>query len=116
MLRLLVPALVAGAGGNAVMRPPPLPLPFPPPAFLILPPPLPLSPDLQLDMARLALQAEGHELELLAVVEGEVEEGAEGVQAISAAPTMMSAEARALFLQGDKSSGLAAWKVRGLVV
>ncbi|KAI3438723.1 hypothetical protein D9Q98_001143 [Chlorella vulgaris] len=65
-----------------------------------------------LDMARLALQAEGHELELLAVVEGEVEEGAEGVQAISAAPTMMSAEARALFLQGDKSSGLAAWKSR----
>ena len=66
-------------------------------------------------MAKLALQAEGHELELMAAVEGlEGEEGWEpvaGKQAISSEPTMMSQEARNLFLNGDKQSGLAAWKV-----
>ncbi|KAL4438007.1 hypothetical protein ABPG77_004228 [Micractinium sp. CCAP 211/92] len=71
-----------------------------------------------LDMAKLALQAEGHELELLAAVEGEGEEeegGAEGApakHAISTEPTMMSQEARNMFLNGDKDSGLAAWKSR----
>lgn len=69
-------------------------------------------------MAKLALQAEGHELELLAAVEGEGEEeeggpeGAPAKHAISSEPTMMSQEARNLFLNGDKDSGLAAWKVR----
>ncbi|KAL4425618.1 hypothetical protein ABPG75_009634 [Micractinium tetrahymenae] len=69
-----------------------------------------------LDMAKLALQAEGHELELLAAVEGEGEaedkEGAPAMAAISSEPTMMSQEARNLFLNGDKDSGLAAWKSR----
>lgn len=72
-----------------------------------------------LDMAKLALQAEGHELELLAAVEGEGEEeagpggeGAPAKHAISSEPTMMSQEARNLFLNGDKDSGLAAWKSR----
>lgn len=71
-------------------------------------------------MAKLALRAEGHELELLAAVEGEEEEeegaAAEGLPqaAVSVEPTMMSQEARTLFLSGDKDSGLAAWKVRGL--
>ena len=79
-------------------------------------------------MAKLALQAEGMELQLLAAVEGEGEEeedgdgGADGAQgggageaaarpAVSSEPTMMSQEARSLFLNGDKDSGLAAWKV-----
>lgn len=86
--------------------------PLPPPPFT----------HRQLDMAKLALQAEGHELELLAAVEGEEEEeegGADGAapakQAISSEPTMMSQEARNLFLNGDKDSGLAAWKVCGRV-
>ncbi|PSC67084.1 5 -3 exoribonuclease 1, partial [Micractinium conductrix] len=69
-----------------------------------------------LDMAKLALQAEGDELELLAAVEGEGEEdGEEGAlpkHAITSEPTMMSQEARNLFLNGDKDSGLAAWKRR----
>ena len=77
---------------------------------------------LQMDMAKMALQAEGHELELLAAVAGlEGEEGewqpVAAKQAISSEPTMMSQEARNLFLNGDKQSGLAAWKVgagRGL--
>jgi hypothetical protein len=65
-------------------------------------------------MAKLALQAEGHELELLAAVEGEgeEEEGAgPATQAVSSEPTMMSREARDMFLNGDKGSALAAWKV-----
>ena len=70
-------------------------------------------------MAKLALRAEGHELELLAAVEGFVgEAGWEPVAAklaISSEPTMMSQEARNLFLNGDKQSGLAAWKVGGAV-
>jgi hypothetical protein len=71
----------------------------------------------QLDMAKLALQQEGHELELLAAVEGEDEDAGDGeataaAPAISAEPTMMSQEARNLFLNGDKDQGLEAWKVR----
>lgn len=57
----------------------------------------------------------GHELELLAVVEGEAleeEEGVGGSATISQEPTMMSKEARNMFLMGDKQAGLAAWKKR----
>lgn len=36
--------------------------------------------------------------------------------AVSSEPTMMSQEARNLFLNGDKDSGLAAWKVRWFCV
>ena len=39
-------------------------------------------------------------------------EGALPKHAITSEPTMMSQEARNLFLNGDKDSGLAAWKVR----
>lgn len=46
-----------------------VPLPLQRSSRLFLP-----CPHLQLDMAKLALQAEGHELELLAAVEGEGEE------------------------------------------
>ena len=69
-------------------------------------------------MATLALRAEGKELELLAAVEGELvpgDDGAPAQHAVSSEPTMMSQEARNLFLNGDKNSGLAAWKVRGRV-
>jgi 5'-3' exoribonuclease 1 len=60
----------------------------------------------------------GHELELLAVVEGEGE--GEGLDLeprplAQMGPTMMSEEARALFLNnslGDKTAALAAWKKR----
>lgn len=37
--------------------------------------------------------------------------GGKAKAAVSAEPTMMSQEARNLFLNGDKDSGLAAWKV-----
>ena len=56
------------------------------------------------------LQAEGHELELLAVVEDEVEEPEK--KAVQQEPTMMSKEARKFFEQGDREKGLLAWKER----
>lgn len=72
-----------------------------------------------LQLAAMTLTREGHELELLAAVEGEVPlevaagmAPAEAAPALVAAPTMMSKEARALFLDGDKVSGLAAWRQR----
>lgn len=68
---------------------------------------------LQLELAAMALKQEGHELELLAAVESEGDEEAIPlVPEIISAPTMMSREARAMFLNGDKESGLAAWKAR----
>jgi len=55
----------------------------------------------------------GHELELLAVVEGEaLEEERVSATTVSQEPTMMSKEARNMFLMGDKQAGLAAWKKR----
>jgi 5'-3' exoribonuclease 1 len=87
-----------------------------------------------LEMAKLALQTEGHEMELLALQEGEeiIEEIDGEFIAVSAAgavpvadpsaivaaekapegPTMMSQEARDMFLNGDKDAGLAAWRNR----
>lgn len=67
-----------------------------------------------LEMAKLALQSAGHELELLAVEEGDAIVADEGVvvPAEPAGPTMMSREARDMFLNGDKFAGLAAWRER----
>lgn len=74
-----------------------------------------------LEMARMALQAEGHEMELLALQEGEeVVEEIDGelvavppaAPAAAEGPTMMSQEARNMFLNGDKNAGLAAWRNR----
>ena len=67
-----------------------------------------------LEMAKLALQSAGHELELLAVEEGDAVIAAEAVvvPAEPAGPTMMSREAREMFLNGDKLAGLAAWRAR----
>jgi len=65
-----------------------------------------------LEMARLALEKEGHELELLAAVEGEVDPADPAAPAEPAGPTMMSKAARALFLDGDKAAGLVAWRNR----
>lgn len=55
------------------------------------------------------LEAEGHELELLALTEGELEEEEPKPQA---EPTMMSKEARRFFESGDKEQGLFAWRER----
>jgi len=61
------------------------------------------------------LQQEGHELELLAAVEGSESE-AEGAgteeKAVQQEPTMMSKEARQFFEMGDRDQGLVAWKER----
>jgi len=74
-----------------------------------------------LEMAKMTLQAEGHEMELLALQEGEdvVEEVDGKLVAVPPAapapaegPTMMSQEARDMFLNGDKDAGLAAWRNR----
>ena len=84
-----------------------------------------------LEMARLALQEHGHELELLAVEEGEVDPAmvvhVGGFREVTGKrnstanalkekkveePTMMSKEARAFFVDGDKDAGLAAWRRR----
>ncbi len=63
------------------------------------------------------LQAEGHELELLAVVEGSESEAEIAAQTSAEKPaqqepTMMSKEARRFFEMGDRQQGLAAWKER----
>lgn len=64
------------------------------------------------ELAQLELAKEpGHELELLAAVEGE-EEMPPLDSIHDSEPTMMSREARSLFASGDKYSGLAAWKER----
>lgn len=68
-------------------------------------------------MAGLMLTEGKGELELLAAVEGLDEDAEEGEGAAPAAPehfsepTMMGQAARNMFLNGDKQSGLAAWKV-----
>lgn len=65
-----------------------------------------------MDFAALeTLEAEGHELELLAVVEEENQQKEEKV-IIQQEPTMMSKEARKFFEQGDREQGLLAWKER----
>eukprot|EP00887_Chlorella_sp_A99_P000906 scaffold5.g906.t1 len=67
-----------------------------------------------LEFARAQLQEQGHELELLAAVEGE--EGEEEGEApppppeVISEPTMMGRQARSLFLNGDRQQGLTAWK------
>lgn len=74
--------------------------------------------DLNKSMDFTALQTlheEGHELELLAVVEGsesEADEKRAGKKAAQQEPTMMSREARRFFEMGDRQQGLAAWKER----
>ena len=71
-----------------------------------------------LEMAKLALRQGGHELELLALEEGDAEltevdgEVLAAPVVVPAVPTMMSREARDMFLSGDKVSGLAAWRSR----
>ena len=57
------------------------------------------------------LEKEGHELELLAVVEDESTDTDTKV-AVQQEPTMMSKEARRFFEQGDREQGLLAWKER----
>lgn len=58
------------------------------------------------------LEKEGHELELLAATEGELEPFVEVKKKSQMEPTMMSQEARAFFQQGDRQQGLYAWKER----
>lgn len=67
------------------------------------------GPDAALDQQLQALALEDRkELEILAVAEGE----AEPPTLAAAEPTMMSKEARALFLSGDGAAGLEAWRRR----
>ena len=87
-----------------------------------------------LEMARLTLQEHGHELELLALEEGDIDPAVLIEYSNSIAgpfksviprnskepkepepeqgATMMSREARAFFADGDKTAGLAAWRKR----
>lgn len=69
-----------------------------------------------MEMAAMGLNKEGNELELLAVVEDEIEleatpDGEIQEKEVEKGPTMMSKEARDLFLNGDKNEALASWKV-----
>lgn len=68
----------------------------------------PLTP-LEIEVAALALSKEAgaHDLEVMAALEEEEEEDSKKQE-----PTMMSAEARALFESGDAEAGLAAWTER----
>lgn len=74
--------------------------------------------DAPMDFAALQkLQAEGHELELLAAVEGSESEAETAARTaaekpIQQEPTMMSKDARRFFEMGDRQQGLAAWKER----
>jgi 5'-3' exoribonuclease 1 len=65
---------------------------------------------LEVEVAALALSKEAgaHDLEVMAALEGEGEDD----EARKQEPTMMSAEARALFESGDAEAGLAAWTER----
>lgn len=74
--------------------------------------PTPTTP-LQADLAGLMLTEGKGELELLAEVEGLEEDESPAVDHIISEPTMMGQHARNMFLNGDKQSGLASWKVRG---
>ena len=67
---------------------------------------------LEVEIAALALSKEAgaHDLEVMAALEGE--EDADGEAKERQEPTMMSAEARALFESGDAEAGLAAWTER----
>ena len=67
---------------------------------------------LEIEVAALALSKEAgaHDLEVMAALEGEALEGEEEEK--KQEPTMMSAEARALFESGDAEAGLAAWTER----
>ncbi len=69
------------------------------------------GPDAALDQQLQALALEDRkELEILAVAEGEAEPP--NIATAAAEPTMMSKEARAMFLEGDAAAGLAAWRRR----